>query len=386
VAPAGRLRLFYFLYYANVGAYLSYFAPYLLGLGFRGGQIGTIQAGPSMLAPAVAIAWATWADRRASPVRALRRASAWVAVVVLLLPFARTPPVLAAVVLAMALGDRAVVPLLDSTTLEWCRADPAVSYGRLRLFGSLGYIALSLGVGAALSARGDRPADPLVPMVVVACLTGYALLARGLPETPAHGEPRPGFGDALALLRDRGLVLLLAAGALHWAACAPYHLFFGALVRDRGLSAVVTGLGTSLGAAAEIAVLFLFGRIHGRAPLRALLAVSFLGSAVRWVLLSRASAAAEMILLQLVHGLTFGLFWGSAVAAMGEAVPARLRATGQALFTAVVFGAGNGLGCVLSGIGYDTLGAAPVFAWAGIAEIIPLALVCILPAPRRGSA
>jgi PPP family 3-phenylpropionic acid transporter len=386
VTPAVRLRLFYFLYYANVGAYLSYFAPYLLGLGFRGEQIGTIQAGPSLLAPAVAIAWATWADRRASPVRALRRASAWVALAVLFLPFARTPPALAAVVLAMALGDRAVVPLLDSTTLEWCRADPAVSYGRIRLFGSLGYIVLSLGVGAALSARGDRPADPLVPVVVVVCLVGYALLARGLPETPAHGEPRPGLADALSLLRDRGLLLLLAASAVHWAACAPYHLFFGALVRARGLPAVVTGLGTSLGAAAEIAVLFLFRRIHGRAPLRALLASAFLASSVRWLLLSRATAVWEMVLLQLLHGFTFGLFWGSAVAAMGEAVPARLRATGQALFTAVVFGAGNGLGYVLSGIGYDAVGVAPVFAWAGILEVLPFVLVCILPAARRGSA
>ena len=30
-----RLRWFYFLYYASVGTFLSYFAPYLRGLGFK---------------------------------------------------------------------------------------------------------------------------------------------------------------------------------------------------------------------------------------------------------------------------------------------------------------------------------------------------------------
>ncbi|HSN15491.1 MAG TPA: MFS transporter, partial [Anaeromyxobacteraceae bacterium] len=71
MTPATRLRLFYFLYYGNVGAYLPYFSPYLRGLGFSGKEIGAVQMLPSLLAPAVAIAWASWADHRASPSRAL---------------------------------------------------------------------------------------------------------------------------------------------------------------------------------------------------------------------------------------------------------------------------------------------------------------------------
>lgn len=375
MSPTTRLRLFYFLYYGNVGTYLPYFAAYLRGRGFSGREIGLVQMVPSLLAPVVALSWASYADHRASPQRALRLGSAWAALAVLFLPFAREPWQVGAVVALMSLGDRAVVPLVDSITLEWCHEHPGASYSRIRLFGSIGFIALSLVAGRALTVRGDRPGDLLVPVVVAACVAAYAIVARGAPATAGHPE-RPAARDLLALARDRRLHLLLAASAVHWAACAPYHLLFGVFVRDRGLSSDVTGLGVGIGVAAEVAALLLFPRLEGRFPLRGLFAVAFLGSAVRWALLSAATGALAIASLQALHGLTFGLFWGSAMHAMADAVPAPLRATGQAAFTAVVFGGGNALGYALSGVGYDRLGGVgPLFAFAAGGEIVSLALV-----------
>jgi PPP family 3-phenylpropionic acid transporter len=384
MAPATRLRLFYFLYYGNVGTMLPYFAAYLRGRGFSGEQIGLVQMLPSLLAPAVAIAWATFADHRSTPQRGLRVASGWAAMAVLLLPLARSPWQVGAVVVLMALGDRAVVPLADSITLEWCRRNPAVSYARIRLFGSLGFIVLSLAVGRALTLRADRPGDLLVPIAVALCVAGYALAARGAPP-PGHVPSRPAARDMLGLARDRRLHLLLAASAVHWAACAPFHLFFGVFVRDLGLPSDVTGIGMGLGVLAEIGALLAFPRLERRLPLRALFAVAFLGSALRWGLLAGARGAPAIAALQLLHGLTFGLFWGAAMKALADVVPAPLRATGQAVFTAVVFGGGNALGYALSGVGYDRLGGvAPLFGFAAAAELVSLAVV-LAPAlrPRR---
>lgn len=385
MAPATRLRLFYLLYYGNVGTYLPYFAPYLRGRGFTGEQIGVVQMLPSLLAPVVALSWASFADHRASPQRALRLSAGWAAAAVLLLPLAREPWQVGAVVLVMSLGDRAVVPLADAITLEWCRDHPGTSYARIRLWGSIGFILLSLGVGRALTLRGDRPADLLVPIAVVLCVAGYAVAARGAPPAATHVE-RPAARELLALARDRRLHLLLAAAALHWAACAPFHLLFGVFVRDLGLSADVTGVGMGLGVLAEIAALLAFPRLEARVPLRALFAIAFVGSAVRWALLSAATGAVAVASLQLLHGLTFGLFWGSATRALADLVPSRLRATGQALFTAIVFGGGNAAGYALSGVGYDRLGGVgPLFVAAAVAELFALAVV-LAPLARGAKA
>jgi PPP family 3-phenylpropionic acid transporter len=383
MAHASRLRLVYFLYYGTVGAFLSYFSAYLRGLSFTGAQIGFVQMISSLLAPAVAIGWATFADRRATPAAALRLASGWAAFAVLLLPFARVPWQVAAVLGLTSLGSSAVVPLTDSITLEHCRENPGISYARIRLFGSLGFIVLSLTVGRLLTLRGNLPGDWIVPAVTTLCTVGYALVARGASQPPHHGG-RPPARALLDLLRDRRLLLFLFAAAIHWAACAPYHLLYGVHVRDLGLPADVTGLGMGIGVVAEIAALLLFPRFERRHSQRALFAIAFLASAVRWMLLSRATSAVAVAGLQAVHGLTFGVFWGTAMKGIAELVPSRLRATGQALFTAVVFGGGNAAGYALSGIGYDRFGGAgPVYAAAAVAELVALAVVL---APRRPAA
>src|SRR5690242_4320443 len=111
--PAGRLRLFYFCYYGAVGALLPYFAPYLRGLGFTGSEIGLVQMVSPLVAAPVALGWSTFADRVGNPARLLAAASAWAAAALLLLPFARAPLAVGAVLLLHALGDRAVIPLVD---------------------------------------------------------------------------------------------------------------------------------------------------------------------------------------------------------------------------------------------------------------------------------
>jgi PPP family 3-phenylpropionic acid transporter len=382
MVPAGRLRLFYFLYYGNVGAYMPFFAPYLLGLGFSGRQAATVQMLPSLVGPFVAIGWAAWADRRAGATRALRRASLIALASALFLPLAQTPAAVGAVILAQALGERAVVPLADALSIEWTRDRPGFSYARIRLFGSLGFIALAVALGLALSARGERPGDPLVPAVVVLCVAGYAMAVRALPAAPATVGPRPGLADMAALLRDRRLLAFLAACAVHWGSGAPYHFLFGVLVRDRGLPSEVAGWGMGAGVAAEIAVLLAFPLLERRLSLRALLASAFAATALRWFLVWRAESAAAIVLLQLLHAFTFGVFWASAVGAVARFVPPRLRATGQALFGATVFGLGNTLAYQLAGAGYDAFGsAAPVFGWAAAVEIVPLLLLLGIRTP-----
>ena len=386
MSPAARLRLFYFLYFGSIGAYLPYIAPYLRGLGFSGTEIGTVQMVSPLVAGPAALAWAVAADRLGAPARALRLATLWTAAAMAFLPLARSPGVLAAVLFFYALSVAAVVPLVDSVALEWVATRPGLSYARIRLFGSLGFVVLAQGLGLALSLRGDRPADLLVPLTVVAAVAGYALTARRLPSPPPPaGRPRP--GDLRALVADRRLAFLMGACALHWAGCAPFHLFYGVFVRDLGLPSGDTGLGMSVGVGAEVLVLLAFPRLQGLLSLRSLFAAAFAATALRWWLLSLSTGAAAVVGLQALHGLTFGLFWGAAVEATSALVPARLRATGQALFGAVVFGGGNAVGYQLSGLAYDWFdSAAPLYAWAAALELLPLAGVLAfgtaLP-PRR---
>jgi len=242
------------------------------------------------------------------------------------------------------------------------------------------------GMGLLLAARGDRPGDRAMPFAYVAFVLGYAAVAQGFPPVEARSE-RPHWREAFALLRSPPLLALLAICATHWSACAPYHLMFGVFVRDSSLPSSVTGAGLALGVIAEVGALLAFPSLLRRWSLRALFAAAFVASSVRWALLARARGALELIALQLLHAGTFGVWWGCAVEAMQRAVPARLRATGQALFSAVVFGLGNAAGCALAGAGYDRFGrAGPLYTGAAAVELLPLVLLLLPLSPEKSRA
>ena len=379
-----RLRWFYFLAYAGVGTWLSYFAPYLRGLGFSGEQIGAVSMAQQLTAVPAALAWGVFGDRLGTS-RALRICAAGAALAVAGILLARTPLSVGAVLVVAALFGPGVVPLVDSTTVEALRG----GYARTRLFGSLGFVVSAPLLGFVLTLRGDRPADLAVPLAYLFCVGGNALLAQGFrpPEEKKFIFSPPHWKEAAALLKSRPLLWILVVCALHWAALGPYHLMFGVLVRDEGLPSSITGIAMAIGVVAEVGALAIFPALEARFSLRALFGTAFLGTVLRWLLLGRAHGAAALVLLQLLHAFTFGLWWGCAVEAMQRTVPDRLRASGQALFSAVVFGAGNAVGYALSGAGYDRFGSVgPLYTCAAALEVLPLMLLLLPLTPGRGRA
>jgi PPP family 3-phenylpropionic acid transporter len=375
-----RLKALYFLFYGGLGANLSFFAPYLRGLGFSGQQIGRVQMVGSLAAAPAGLLWAIFADRVGALTGALRLAAWGSFTAVFLLPWVGRPTSVAVVLLVNGLVQPAITPLLDSVTVESVRAQPDMSYARVRLFGSLGFIVIVQLLGFTLAWRGARPSDVVVPLTYVGCTLGYALVASALPSLAA-ATSKPRLSETFALLKNPKLLLVLLAAAVHFGSTSPYYQLFGIFVRDHGFPPTVTSLGTGFGVLAEVAALFYFSSIEKRFALGTIMAIAFASASLRWFLLSRATTALAMVLLQGFHGITFGYYWGATVKALSKIVPSHLRATGQALFGAIAFSLGGAIGYPLAGYAYDHFGsAAPVYACASLTELIPLGVALVLRA------
>ena len=119
----GRLRGVYFLHYGYVGAVLGYLAPYLRGLGFSGEAIGGVSMAAQLVAAPGALLWGHAADRRRSRVATLRICALGGLLAICALPVARTPLAVGTVLVLQSAFGAAVVPLLDSLTMEWSRAE-----------------------------------------------------------------------------------------------------------------------------------------------------------------------------------------------------------------------------------------------------------------------
>ena len=355
---------------------MTFLPAYLRELGLSGREISTVFAVPPLLAMVVPLAWATLADRTHRHARVLRIVvgGAWLCFVPML--FARSFAAILASWALYAMFAVAVGGLADALAVARVRAGAV--YGRMRLWGSVGYVIAVVLVGALLSARG-RPADRLVPLAMwlaLGCAFAAALRLRGA------GEPstRPRAAEVKALLADPRLRVLLVIAALHWICLAPYNVYFGVFLHDLGLPPLSWGLAYSTGVVMEVFVLMTFHRLQVRFRLETLLAAAFAVSVVRWLAIAGLRAPGALIALQALHGMTFGMFWSAAIALIAATVPASLRATGQALLV-ISINLGGALGNAITGRIYDAYGSRLLFLLAAIGQLAPLAVV--LAARRR---
>jgi PPP family 3-phenylpropionic acid transporter len=349
---------------------MTYLPAYLRGLGLSGREISTVFAVTPLFALVVPLGWAYLADRTHRHDRVLRTVvgGAWLGFVPML--FARRFAVIFAAWTLYAMFSVAVGGLADAFAVARVRAGAV--YGRLRLWGSVGYVVAAVLVGALLTARG-LPADRLVPIAMwlaLGCAFVAALRLRGAGEPAA----RPRAADVRALLRDPRLRLVLAIAGLHWICLAPYNVYFGVFLHDIGLRPVSWALAYSTGVVVEVIVLMTFHRLQVRFSLPALLAAAFATSAVRWLATALSSAPGLLIALQALHGMTFGMFWSAAIALIAATVPASLRATGQALLVMSI-NLGAAIGNTITGRIYDAHGSRLLFVLAAIGELAPLAVV-----------
>jgi len=374
------LRALYFCFFGGVGAYIPFFSAYLRGLGFSGEQIGRAQMVGTLAAAPAAMLWATFADRAGALSGALKITLVWSLAALSLLPLVGSPMGMAALLFLNGCANPAIGPLADAVTVETVRGDraPGSAYTRVRLFGSLGYIVVAQLLGFALAARGERPGDVVVPLALIVCTASAALIAFTLPAqkvAPRSVAPGTRFGWRA----DPNMLLLFAAAALHSASTTPYYQLFGVLVRDRGLPSSVTALAMAVGVLAEVIAMLSFSAVERKVSLGSILMLAFAAGSLRWGLVARASSAHEIVALQLLHGLSFGLYWGALVKATARLIPAHLRATGQALFGSLTASLGGAIGYPLAGLAYDRWHGAPsVFAAASFVELVPLGLAVTL--------
>lgn len=360
-----------------VGVYMTFLPAYFRALGLSGRQLSTVFTVTPLFALVVPLGWAYLADRTRRHDRVLRLVVGGAFLAFIPLLFAHTFPAILGGWTGYALFSVAVGGLADAFAVARVRAGAV--YGRLRVWGSIGFVVAAVVLGCLLTVRRQH-ADRLVPFAMWLAL-GCAFLATLSLRGPAQAGPRAHAHDVKTLLRNRPLRLTLLIAALHWACLSPYHLYFSVFLRDLGLSPLAWALAYATGVITEVAVLVVYHRLQGRFRVETLLATVFVVSATRWVGIASLDAPAALIALQALHGLTFAVFWSASVGLVAAHVPSSLRATGQALLLAAI-NLGAVVGNAVSGRVYDAYGSRPLFVLAAAAELVPLVVLTAARGPE----
>jgi MFS transporter, PPP family, 3-phenylpropionic acid transporter len=328
-ASAVAIALYYAALFGALGLYLPYFGLYLSSVGLSDAAAVQVQVVVPLVSLVVPPLLGALADARRARVWLLRGFSAAAAVAFAALPLAGGDVVAIAVIFGVFATLRApLVPLADATAHEHVRHHGG-SYGRLRTWGSFGYLVTAV-LGGTLYRATSMTA---VIWATTAALGLSVLFAWRMPAVTPHRELGL-LAEIRRLLRTRSLWLFLIAVAAAQAANTSYDSAVGLHLKRLGYGADFLGVMIAIGVAAETALLAVSGRLLARLGAERTLVIAFAVAAARWLLMSMLTSRVALLAQAPLHGFTFGLYWVSATTLMREYAGPRAAAAGQGLLGA----------------------------------------------------
>ena len=365
---AMRVGMFFGAIFLVYGTQLPYLPVWLAWSGLTSAEIGIITAAP-LMARLIATPTIAFLADRSGRHRGILILLTWGGLGALLMMAQSRgfwPLFLLSVLSGLCLST--VMPLTETVAMAGVRR-AGLDYGRMRLWGSLTFIAASF-IGGWMVERWGAAAG-IWAIVAGAALTVAA--AHMLPHphaeaTDAATQPRPRLrlADVGELMRTREmLVFLVAAGAVQSAHAVLYT--FGTLHwRAQGISPTTIGVLWSIGVVTEI-VLFLYsGAVMQRLGAITLLNIGAVASVVRWLVMSLDPPLAVLLPLQVLHGATYGAAHLGAIHFIARAVPEGQAGTAQALYATITAGIGMGGAMLLAGQVYDSWGGRTYLLMVGL--------------------
>ena len=235
-------------------------------------------------------------------------------------------------------------------------------YGRVRLWGSLTFIAAAVGTGYILT---DGTVE-MIYRILLGSLFFVVAVTVFLPATRAPAATDTRFAP-LTVLRDRRFVLFIAATALIQASHSVYYGFGTLNWKAQGYSETVIGWLWAEGVIAEI-ILFVYGaRLVARLGPSRMILLGGLAGTVRWAMTGSAEGLALLVVLQALHAFTFAATHLGAIYFIFRRVPKALSASAQAVYSAIVMGLALGLAMFASGRLYGLFGSGAYHAMAVMA-------------------
>jgi PPP family 3-phenylpropionic acid transporter len=353
------LSLFYGTTFGLGGTYLPFFPVWLKAIGIDPSWIGMIAAAPAVTRFTVLPFVTGFAERHRS-VRGAMIATAFATACGFTVIGTQHAPLSVFLLFALTASVwTPMVPLTDAYALRGV-ARYGLDYGPLRLWGSVAFILGALACGLLVDIIAARHLIWVIAaMAGLGAVIGLGLQPLDQPKT-APSELR----GARAMLRDPGFLAIILASALIQGSHAAYYAFGSISWQSSGLGGLTIAGLWALGVIAEIVVFALSPRF-ALAP-SILVVIGALSAVARWTLTAQEPPLAILALIQLTHGLSFGLTQVGIMSLLVYRVPGHVMARGQG-YLAACSGIVSASASILSGAVYARYGQGVYYMMAAMA-------------------
>lgn len=371
-----RLGGFYFFYYSIVGTFMPYWNLYLQDQGFNYQEIGVLSSIAIVTRFFAPLVWGWIADKSGKRMLLVRVATwmescIWLAIFIV----PNTFQSVALLMLIFSFFQNAILAQFEGVTLFWLGDQKAKLYGKIRKWGSVGFIVGVFTIGAILEIVHISML-PILLLIIASLAFIWSFTIRepdSAPTSQKYLEP------LLPVLKRPTVAAFFAIEFILLFSHAPFYSFYSNFLKSLNFSTTEIGFLWAMGVFAEIFMFSIAAKVFQHFSWRILVIVCLILTSIRWMMVAIFSHYfVVQIFAQCLHAFSFGLFHLIAMRVIFQNFSAGQQGRGQALYS-TMWGLGVAFGSVLAGHFWKTLSGEVIFMCASAVVLLGLGFVMWLP-------
>ena len=373
------LSLFYFFFFAALGVFVPYWSLYLKSEGFSAAEIGELMA-IVMASKIVAPYFLAWlADHFQQRLRIIQLSLVLTVIVFSGVFIDQSYWWLATIMAVFGFFWNASLPLFEALAFNHL-ADNPHRYSHVRLWGSVGFIVSVVSLPLVIEQRGLSLLPVL--LIILLLLNGVSTLfisdKNPLEHVSSTVQKMP------EIIKSPLVIVFLLACSLQAISHGAYYTFFSIYMGEHQYSHTMIGWMWGLGVIAEVILFIFMHRLLARFGACQLFNIALFVTAIRWVILALwIDNVGFLIVAQLFHAASFGLFHSSAIHLIHQLFLGKFQARGQALYAGLSFGLGGAIGNLICGYTWDWLGSTWTFLGSALIALFATVISVIYVRKRN---
>ena len=355
---------FFFLYFAYVGLVSPYASLFFLDRGFNVIEIAVLMSMLQITRIVGPFSWGWLSDYLSNRIGIIRICACVAALVFLCIFYLQSYIGFFIWMFVLHTILSSQMPLGETATIHALYKDNSFNkrYGRLRLWGSIGFIAMVLIAGELFQRKGIE----LYPYVGAVILFALAAITFCLHE-PKMERRKMVKGELFTVLLNPDVRWFLVSGFFMIFAHASLYVFYSLYLSNLGYDKFQIGLFWALGVAAEVLFFYFQNKILSRVDSEVILQGAFGVGVIRFILIAFFPTTIVLILAQLMHAGTFAAHHSAATKLLQRWFTGPLQARGQAIMATVSYGLGGTIGGLCAGWIWDLFQPRDVFVMSALA-------------------
>lgn len=363
-SSTGHFTLFQSIYWMTYCFCYLYMVPLLQALGYGEYQVGVLMMVNTGGLCLFQLVWGVLCNNRWN-IKAVFMVLATISIPALIgLTHMHTFPLSALFMLLVSATLYAPSTMIDAWCVKLINQGDTINYGASRGTGSAAYAAVALGFGFLIDKQGLSIIPYFYTLSAIALV--LVVLFTKVPKKQADVTSKQGNHAVKALARNRQYIVFLATAMVTFTTFGASNTFYPVVLQSLQVSSSYVGVGFSVMAFSEAAMMmFLYKKLH-RFKMEQLLVFSIVMIALKTVMFALAPNAVLLVLAQVLQAVGTGIFFPTAVRYISSIVEDKYTITAQTAYGAFSVGLGAMAGNYFGGVLADWMGARTMLFISGL--------------------